>query len=77
MPIGPARMPLFDHLGELRRRLTIIVAAVLVVTVGLYLVSDTLVYILVRPIIQFVTTPEIAAQVKGAADLSTYHILNV
>ncbi|MCL2883605.1 MAG: twin-arginine translocase subunit TatC, partial [Coriobacteriia bacterium] len=40
-------------------------------------VSDTLVYILVRPIIQFVTTPEIAAQVKGAADLSTYHILNV
>lgn len=24
MPVGPARMPLLDHLGELRRRLTII-----------------------------------------------------
>ncbi|MGL5172363.1 MAG: twin-arginine translocase subunit TatC, partial [Olsenella sp.] len=33
MPIGPARMPLTDHLGELRRRLTIIVVAVLIVTV--------------------------------------------
>ena len=30
MPIGPARMPLFDHIGELRRRLTIIVVSLLV-----------------------------------------------
>ena len=30
MPVGPARMPLLDHLSELRRRLTIIVMCVLV-----------------------------------------------
>ncbi len=32
MPIGPARMPLFDHLGELRRRLTIVVVSVFAAT---------------------------------------------
>ena len=30
MPIGPARMPLMEHLGELRRRLTIIVTSLFV-----------------------------------------------
>ena len=33
MPIGPARMPLMDHLGELRRRITIVVVSVLAATV--------------------------------------------
>ena len=36
MPIGPARMPLFDHLGELRRRLTIVVVSVLSASLVLY-----------------------------------------
>lgn len=35
MPIGPARMPLFDHLGELRRRLTIVVVCVVIAS-GLF-----------------------------------------
>ena len=30
MPIGPARMPLFDHLGELRMRLVRIVVCLLI-----------------------------------------------
>ena len=29
MPIGPARMPLMDHLGELRRRLMICIVSLL------------------------------------------------
>jgi len=36
MPIGPARMPLMDHLGELRRRLTIIVVSLAITAVVLY-----------------------------------------
>lgn len=36
MPIGPARMPLFDHLGELRRRLTIVVVSVFAAAIVLY-----------------------------------------
>ena len=33
MPIGPARMPLMDHLGELRRRLTIIVVSLVITAI--------------------------------------------
>ena len=36
MPIGPARMPLFDHQGELRRRLTIVVVSVFAAAIVLY-----------------------------------------
>ena len=46
MPIGPARMPLMDHLGELRRRLTIVVVSVLAATVFMYFAAPTLVDIL-------------------------------
>ena len=42
MPIGPARMPLMDHLGELRRRLTIVVVSVLAATVFMYAVMLSL-----------------------------------
>ena len=54
MPIGPARMPLFDHLGELRRRLTIIVVSVLVATIVMYFATPTIVDILKDPIAPFV-----------------------
>lgn len=50
MPIGPARMPLMDHLGELRRRLTIVVASVVAATVFMYFAAPTLVDILKDPI---------------------------
>lgn len=50
MPIGPARMPLMDHLGELRRRLTIVVVSVLAATVFMYFAAPTLVDILKDPI---------------------------
>lgn len=53
MPIGPARMPLFDHLGELRRRLTIVVVCVLIATVVMYFATPTIVDILKDPIEPF------------------------
>ena len=53
MPIGPARMPLLDHLGELRRRLVIIVVCVLVALVMLYLISPQLVEFLKQPIAMY------------------------
>ena len=51
MPIGPARKPLLDHLGELRRRLTIIVVSVLIATVVMYFATPVLVDILKDPIL--------------------------
>lgn len=53
MPVGPARMPLLDHLSELRRRLTIIVVCVIVMAVVMYAASPTLIQILVDPIREF------------------------
>ena len=53
MPVGPARMPLLDHLSELRRRLTIIVVCVVITTLVIYMASPTLIQILIDPIRQF------------------------
>lgn len=53
MPIGPARMPLLDHLGELRMRLVRIVAALAVAVCVFYLASTTLIDFLIQPIQEF------------------------
>lgn len=53
MPIGPARMPLLDHLGELRRRVTIIVVALVVCAVTVYMATPTIIEIFTDPIRQF------------------------
>ena len=58
MPIGPARMPLLDHLGELRRRLTIIVVSVLAATIVMYFATPVIVDILEAPIVPFVPDGE-------------------
>lgn len=50
MPIGPARMPLLDHLGELRRRTVIIVVCVLISLCVLYMIAPQLVAFLKQPI---------------------------
>ena len=50
MPIGPARMPLFDHLGELRRRVTIIVMSVIICAVVVYFATPTLIEIMMEQI---------------------------
>ncbi|NTU89507.1 MAG: preprotein translocase subunit TatC, partial [Actinobacteria bacterium] len=50
MPVGPARMPLFDHLGELRRRLVIIVVSLIIAACILYIVTPQIIDFLVAPI---------------------------
>lgn len=50
MPIGPARMPIMDHLGELRRRITIVVVAVIVTALVVYMATPTLIELMIGQI---------------------------
>jgi sec-independent protein translocase protein TatC len=69
-------MPLFDHIGELRRRLTVVVVALLVATCILYLVSDQLIYFLVRPILEYILgSVEAAEAITNSVQL--HEVLNV
>ena len=56
MPIGPARMPLFDHLGELRMRLVRIVACLAIAVVIFYMATPTIGQFLLLPIAEFLPT---------------------
>lgn len=59
MPIGPARMPLFDHLGELRMRLVRIVACLAIGVVVFYMATPTMGQFLLLPIAEFLPqTPD-------------------
>ena len=53
MPIGPARMPLFDHLGELRMRLVRIVVCLLVGVCVFYFATPTMGQFLMHPIAEY------------------------
>lgn len=48
-------MPLFDHLGELRRRLTVVVAALLFASILLYFFAPGLIFIMVQPVSEYLT----------------------
>lgn len=50
MPIGPARMPLLDHLGELRMRLVRIIACLAVAVIVFYFSSPIMGQFLLLPI---------------------------
>lgn len=50
MPIGPARMPFFDHVAELRRRLIVIAAVILVGSSVLYFYAPQLYDFAMQPI---------------------------
>lgn len=54
MPVGPARMPLLDHLGELRRRLTIVIVSIIIATVVFYFATPTIIDLLTDPIAPYV-----------------------
>ena len=56
MPIGPARMPLFDHLGELRMRLVRIVACLAIAVIVFYMATPTMGQFLLLPIAEFLPT---------------------
>jgi len=49
MPIGPAKMPLLSHLGELRKRLMLVAGVLLVATIVTYFFTE--------PIYRFVVAP--------------------
>ena len=53
MPIGPARMPLLDHLSELRMRLVRIVACLAIAIVVFYLAAPTMGQFLLLPIANY------------------------
>ena len=53
MPIGPARMPLFDHLGELRMRLVRIVVCLLIGVCVFYFATPTMGQFLMIPIADY------------------------
>lgn len=53
MPIGPARMPLFDHLSELRMRLVRIVACLAVAVCVFYFSAPIMGQFLLLPIAQY------------------------
>ena len=65
MPIGPARMPLMEHLGELRMRLVRIVVVLLVAVCVFYLASGTMGQFLLLPIADFLPHAE-----DGTVELS-------
>ncbi len=65
MPIGPARMPLMEHLGELRMRLVRIVVVLLVAVCVFYLAAGTMGQFLLLPIADFLPTAE-----DGTVELS-------
>ena len=53
MPIGPARMPLFDHLGELRMRLVRIVVCLITGVCVFYFATPTMGQFLMIPISEY------------------------
>lgn len=69
MPIGPARMPLFDHLGELRMRLVRIVVSLFIAMCIFYMATPT--------IIQFMCLPVSDYLPKDANGLVDLNVLDV
>ena len=71
MAIGPARMSLMEHLGELRMRLVRIVICLVVAMLVFYLSTSTIVQFLLAPVAEFMPKGEdgqVALNVLGAFD---------
>ena len=56
MPIGPARMPLMEHLGELRMRLVRIVVVLIIALIIFYMATPVVGQFLLLPIAEFLPT---------------------
>ncbi len=71
MPIGPARMSLMEHLGELRMRLVRIVVVLLIACIIFYLGTPTIAQLLLMPVAQYLPaneSGEVLLNVFGAFD---------
>jgi sec-independent protein translocase protein TatC len=73
MAVGQARMPLFDHIGELRRRLTIIIVTLLSTSVILYFFAPSLIFLVLQPISSFLPSGE-GASMQSIADLNQFFV---
>ncbi|MDR1082423.1 MAG: twin-arginine translocase subunit TatC [Coriobacteriales bacterium] len=51
-------MPLFDHIGELRRRLIIMVVTILAASLVLYFLAPQLILFLLQPVTEYLTASE-------------------
>ncbi len=77
MAIGPARMSLMEHLGELRMRLVRIVVCLIVAMCVFYLSTGTVVQFLLAPVAEFMPKGEdgqVALNVLGAFDAFSVRI---
>ena len=77
MPIGPARMSLMEHLGELRMRLVRIIVCLIIATLVFYLGTDTVVQFLLAPVAQYMPLDEsgqVQLNVFGAFDAFSVRI---
>ena len=71
MPIGPARMSLMEHLGELRMRLVRIVVVLLVSCLIFYLATPTIAQFMLMPVAEYLPANEdgqVLLNVFGAFD---------
>lgn len=71
MPIGPARMPLFDHLGELRMRFVRIVVCLFIAVCVFYMATPTLAQFLLAPVAEYMpqdASGNVVLNVFGAFD---------
>jgi len=77
MAIGPARMSLMEHLGELRMRLVRIIVCLIVATCVFYLSTGTVVQFLLAPVAEFMPTDgngDVMLNVLGAFDAFSVRI---
>ena len=68
MPIGPARMPIMDHLGELRMRLVRIVVALIIGVLIFYFATPTVAQFLLLPVAEYLPTDANGYSVLTAID---------
>ena len=74
MPIGPARMPLMEHLGELRMRLVRIVVVLLVAVIVFYLAAPTVISILILPISDFLPVNDNGEQLNVIGSIDPFTV---
>lgn len=71
MPIGPARMPLLDHLGEMRMRLVRIFVCMGIAICIFYLATPTLAQFLLEPVSEYMPV-----SADGRAELNVFGALD-
>ena len=77
MAIGPARMSLMEHLGELRMRLVRVIVCLIAATCVFYLSTGTVVQFLLAPVAEFMPTDgngDVMLNVLGAFDAFSVRI---